>query len=52
MLCGFVNCVKTVFSALATAQWFTKKPQLLNFPIAKDGTKTIEHLSIGCVIRI
>ncbi len=32
------------------AMVFTKCLSFLNFPIAKGGTKTIAHLSIGCQI--
>ncbi len=53
MLRVFVNCAKTVLPALAKmamAKGVYKTPLFLNFSIAKGGTKTIAHLSIGCLI--
>jgi hypothetical protein len=54
MLRAFVNCAKTVLPALANAManGVYMTPVFLNFPIAKGGTKTIAHLSIGCQMAI
>ncbi len=51
MLCTFVNCAKTVLLAPPWLDGVYKMPQFPNFPIATGGTKTIAHLSIGCLIR-
>jgi hypothetical protein len=55
MLRAFVSCAEAFLTALtsdhAWGNGVYKTPQLINFPSAKGGTKTIAHLSIGCLIR-
>jgi hypothetical protein len=43
-------CKEAVLPTLVMANGVYKAPLFLNFPISKGGTKTIAHLSIGCLI--